>query len=85
MREWKKNLMPANNGYYQNKRPERYGMGPEAARYVLEIGWAAGGFRLNFPDQVEYWGVEPVREAAEQARQKSIKVLCGTYDEVCEQ
>ena len=74
-----------NNGYYQNKRPEIYGMGPESARKVLEIGCAAGGFRLNFPDEVDYWGVEPVREAAEQARQKNIKALCGTYDEVCEQ
>lgn len=85
MRGRKKKLMPANNGYYQNKRPEIYGMVPESARKVLEIGCAAGGFRLNFPDEVEYWGVEPVREAVEQARQKNIKVLCGTYDEVSEQ
>ncbi len=73
------------NSYYQNQRSEIYGMIPEPVQKVLEIGCAAGGFRLNFPDQVEYWGVEPVREAAEQARQKSIKVLCGTYDEVREQ
>ena len=58
---------------------------PVTAQKVLEIGCAAGGFRLNFPEQVEYWGVEPVSEAAEQARQKKIKVLCGTYDEVCDQ
>lgn len=58
---------------------------PEKSQKVLEIGCADGGFRLNFSDGVEYWGVEPVREAAEQARQKNIKVLCGTYDEVTEQ
>ncbi len=58
---------------------------PSTAAKVLEIGCAAGGFRLNFPEQIEYWGVEPVRKAAEQARQKNIKVLCGTYDEVCDQ
>lgn len=73
------------DNYYQNRRPEIYGMIPEAAQRVLEIGCAAGGFRLNFPEEVEYWGVEPVREAAEQTRQKNIKTLCGTYDTVCEQ
>jgi 2-polyprenyl-3-methyl-5-hydroxy-6-metoxy-1,4-benzoquinol methylase len=71
--------------YYQNQRREIYGMIPETAQKVLEIGCAAGGFRLNFPKEIEYWGVEPVSEAAEQARQKNIKVLCGTYDDVCGQ
>ena len=70
------------NAYYQNMRPEVYGLVPKSAKRVLEIGCAAGCFRLNFPDQVEYWGVEPVRSAAEQASQKNMKVLCGTYDEV---
>ena len=74
-----------NEGYYQNQRPEIYKIVPESVCNVLEIGCAAGGFRLNFPEQVEYWGVEPVREAAEQASQKNIKVLCGIYDEVCNQ
>ena len=78
-------MNPKSDSYYQNRRPEIYGMIPEKSQKVLEIGCAAGGFRLNFPDQVEYWGVEPVREAAEQARQRNIKVLCGTYDEVREQ
>ena len=73
------------NSYYQNQRPEIYKMVPESACKVREIGCAAGGFRLNFPEQVVYWGVEPVREAAEQARQKNMKVLCGIYDEVCDQ
>lgn len=68
--------------YYQNTRPEVYGLVPKAAKRVLEIGCAAGGFRLNFPDQVEYWGVEPVQSAAEQASRKKMKVLCGTYDAV---
>ena len=73
-----------NDGYYQNRRPEIYEMVAGTPRRVLEIGCAAGGFRLNFPDQVEYWGIEPVQEAAGQARQKNMKVLCGTYDEVCD-
>ena len=78
-------MKPKSDNYYQNRRPEIYGMIPESAQKVLEIGCAAGGFRLNFPEEVEYWGVEPVREAADQARQKNIKVLCGTYDDVCGQ
>ena len=77
--------MKKNSSYYQNQRSEIYRMVPELAHKILEIGCAAGGFRLNFPEQVEYWGVEPVREAADLARQKNIKALCGTYDEVCNQ
>ena len=68
--------------YYQNRRKEIYAIVPPSANKVLEIGCAAGGFRLNFPEEVEYWGVEPVRSAAEQASQKNMKVLCGTYDDV---
>lgn len=73
------------NAYYQNTRPEVYGLVPRSAKRVLEIGCAAGGFRLNFPNDVEYWGVEPVQAAAAQARQKNMKVLCGIYDDVCAQ
>lgn len=70
------------DGYYQNRRNEIYAIVPPSANRVLEIGCAAGGFRLNFPTDIEYWGVEPVRDAAEQARQKNMKVLCGIYDDV---
>lgn len=73
------------NAYYQCQRQEVYELAPASAKRVLEIGCAAGGFRLNFCEQVEYWGVEPVHEAAEQAQSKGIKVLCGTYDAVCSQ
>lgn len=70
------------DGYYQNTRPEIYEIVPKTVQRVLEIGCAAGCFRLNFLDSVEYWGVEPVREVAEQAAMKNIKVLFGTYDAV---
>ena len=70
------------DGYYQNTRPEIYEIVPKTVQRVLEIGCAAGCFRLNFHDSVEYWGVEPVREVAEQAAMKNIKVLFGTYDAV---
>ena len=61
--------MKKDNSYYQNLRPEIYEIVPKSANKILEIGCAAGGFRLNFAEQVEYWGVEPVHEAAEQAHE----------------
>ena len=74
-----------NNGYYQNKRAEIYEIVPRTAKRVLEIGCAAGCFRMNFPENIEYWGVEPVLEAAEQASLKGVKVFHGTYDTVASQ
>ena len=73
------------NGYYQNYRREVFEIVPKGASRILEIGCAAGRFRLNFGDWVEYWGVEPVEDAAEEARTHGIKVFVGTYDSVCEQ
>lgn len=73
------------NGYYQNYRREVFDIVPKGASRILEIGCAAGRFRLNFGDDVEYWGVEPVEDAAEEARTHGIKVFVGTYDSVCEQ
>lgn len=74
-----------NNDYYQNYRNEVFNIVPGDAAKVLEIGCAAGRFRLNFGDGVEYWGVEPVEDAAEEARTYGIKVFVGTYDSVCDQ
>ena len=71
--------------YYQCERREVYDIVSASAKRVLEVGCAAGGFRLNFPEQVEYWGIEPVREVAELAKSRGVKVLCGTYDAVCNQ
>ena len=72
-------------GYYQNARPEIFKIVPKSAKSVLEKGCAAGCFRLNFPNNIEYWGVEPVLEAAEQARLKNIKVFHETYNAVASQ
>ncbi|MBQ6137465.1 MAG: class I SAM-dependent methyltransferase [Kiritimatiellae bacterium] len=73
------------NGYYHNYRREVLDIVPKGACRILEIGCAAGCFRLNFGDGVEYWGVEPVEDAAEEARTRGIKVFAGTYDSVCGQ
>ena len=71
--------------YYKNQRREVYEMVPSSVARVLEIGCAEGGFKANFPREVEYWGVEPVSEVAEHARSKGVKVLVGTYDDMCDQ
>ena len=72
-------------GYYQNPRREVFDIVPKGASKVLEIGCAAGCFRQNFVDDVEYWGVEPVKDAAEEATARGVRVLVGTYDAVCNQ
>lgn len=68
--------------YYQNARPEVFSIIPQNVMRVLEIGCAAGRFRQNFKTPVEYWGVEPVVLAAQEARSVGIKVLDGTYETV---
>ena len=68
--------------YYQMVRPEIVPLVPVGARRFLEIGCAAGGFRRNFKSDVEYWGVEPVEDAACAAERAGIKVLRGTYEDV---
>lgn len=70
--------------YYSHTRPEVFRMIDFKPQRVLEIGSGAGGFRTHFGD-VEYWGVEPVREAAEASRSRLTRVLVGFYDEVAEQ
>ena len=72
------------NGYYQNYRKEVFEIVPKGASRILEIGCAAGRFRQNFSPDVEYWGVEPVANAAEEAVACGIKVFVGTYDQVRE-
>lgn len=49
--------------YYHNYRREVFEIVPKGASRILEIGCAAGCFRLNFGDGVECWGVEPVEDA----------------------
>ena len=71
-----------NYSYYTNERKEVYGLVPDGVKRVLEVGCAAGGFRRNFPADVEYWGVEPFASAAEDACSQGIKVLRGTYESV---
>ena len=67
--------------YYRGTRQDVFALVPPGGRRVLEIGCGAGRFRENFPDEVEYWGVEPVLAAAREAVGLK-RVLIGTLDEV---
>lgn len=70
--------------YYSLTRPDVFRLIDFEPQRVLEIGSAAGGFQTHFGD-VEYWGVEPVRVAAEASRPRLTRVFVGFYDEVAEQ
>jgi 2-polyprenyl-3-methyl-5-hydroxy-6-metoxy-1,4-benzoquinol methylase len=65
--------------YYNHSRAEMLAFVSNSPAKILEIGCGAGGFRANFGD-VEYWGIEPCRQAASAASRKLTRVLVGTYD-----
>ena len=67
--------------YYRGSRPEVFDLVPSGMKKVLEIGCGSGRFRLNFKEDVEYWGVEPVASAAEEAEGLA-RLLVGTLDDV---
>ena len=68
--------------YYDGSRKDLVELIPGGVKRVLEIGCGKAGFAQNFPEGVEYWGVEPDNDAANIAATKLTKVLHGTYDEV---
>lgn len=71
----------SDKSYYRYVREDVFALVPTGVRRVLEIGCGAGRFRTNFPADIEYWGVEPVAEAAREAVGLT-RVLVGTLDEV---
>ena len=74
--------------YYSSNRPEvAYFLDfiPEGAR-ILEVGCGTGHFReLIRCKSNEYWGIEPFKIAAIEAKTRLDKVFVGTYDEVKKQ
>ena len=77
------------NGYYRNSRVEIFdlllnydNLIVSRHRKVLEIGCGECNFSLHFKN-VEYWAVEPSALHARKAEEKGIKILVGTYENVC--
>lgn len=68
--------------YFKGYRTELRPFIPQNAKKILEIGCGEGGFRTNFGDDVEYWGVEPNSGVAFVSKEKFYKVLNGVYDDV---
>lgn len=72
------------NSYYVNVRQEIAKLLPKdlAQLKILEIGCGAGEFKINIDKCKEYWGIEPIEEVANKARDKIDKVMVGTYREL---
>jgi 2-polyprenyl-3-methyl-5-hydroxy-6-metoxy-1,4-benzoquinol methylase len=75
----------AKDVYYQGTRKEILPFLPEKYIKVLEIGCGKGGFRKNLVEECEYWGVEPVKEVAREAKQSLDKVIEGIFEDIVEQ
>lgn len=71
-----------NELYFKGHRTELKPFIPKGVKKILEIGCGEGGFRTNFDDDVEYWGVEPNPDVAFISKEKFYKVLNGIYDDV---
>ena len=67
--------------YFQHERPEMLKFVPAQARRVLDVGCAQGAFgeRLKRSRQVEVWGIEPAKPAAEAATEKLDRVIAGAF------
>jgi len=68
--------------YYKIMRPEMVQFLPSEYSKVLEVGCNVGNFRQFVSKPCQYWGIEPLEEAANIAKNKIDKVLTGFYDEV---
>jgi len=69
--------------YYSNARSKMTEFVPPGCITLLDVGCGCGGFgrALKAQRQVEVWGVEPVREAAQEARIHLDRVVEGLFDE----
>ena len=68
--------------YSQSMRTEMFDFLPSEYSKVLEVGCNVGNFSQLLSKPYEFWGVEPLKEAAEIAKTKMDKVLVGFYDNV---
>lgn len=76
-------VVKKDQSYYRGERHDVFALVPTNVHRILEIGCGSGRFRQNFKDDVEYWGVEPVQAAAQEAVGLT-RVLVGTLDAVAD-
>ena len=67
--------------YFGNPRPEILPFVPIGSRRVLDVGCADGSFgaALKQARDVQVWGVEPTRSAAQKAAKRLDKVIEGVF------
>lgn len=72
------------NDYYTFERKEIFPFIPANIERTLDVGCAEGIFssQLKTEKNVETWGIEMVKDAADKAKSKLDNVLTGTFDEV---
>ncbi|MGE5432799.1 MAG: class I SAM-dependent methyltransferase [Syntrophomonadaceae bacterium] len=70
------------NKYYQYSRQEMLEFVPATCKRILDVGCGAGTFSRQLIERqnVEVWGVEPVAEAANEARKSLTKVINAYYE-----
>jgi SAM-dependent methyltransferase len=83
MNKFKKNNFK-DESYYVLSRPELRQFLPRSISNmsILEIGCGAGNFIYNIPNCKEYWGIEPNKSMALQAKKKLNFVLVGSFMDV---
>ncbi len=69
-------------GYFSSSRPDMEFLLPSRYTRVLEIGCGNGGFSRYLDKRAELWGVEPNKEAADQAQNNGYKMLAGEFNSV---
>lgn len=69
--------------YYQYTRKEMLEFVPVTCKRVLDVGCGAGSFSKQLIERqnAEVWGIEPVREAADEAKKLLTKVINAYYEE----
>lgn len=70
--------------YYQNPRPEMLEFLPSKATKVLDVGCSNGAFGLSIKEKnnAEVWGIEPMKNIANQASSVLDKVLINSCENV---
>jgi len=76
-----------NVGYYANSRPEMQALLPANAKTVLDVGCGSGTMAMEIKERLnlEVWGIEPMRNETELARQKLDQVLNLKIEEAIEE